>query len=778
MAHIYREKPEIPIPPKGHINHSNAQVSIYDLDNNGHRTGTRIVIGVATSERMMHPNDNFRLMYPELWKKHYGEDVPEHVLNVGLYAALLGLAHKTDIYNLLDKPLGHRDTNAFMDYAMHSIKGHSCAAEPLVPHLQGMVTFSSKANSDSYYSRMFKERIAAKEIDADFRLKWLMRCAANGIKKVWLCIDSSNNDCRIQNSNLADKGHAKSNKNVNVVGYIWAVNAEDGRPVSWWVYNGDMPDCKAFETIINFLGASDIAIEGVIVDKGFASQAVVDSIREQGFEYVVKITNGSKAHKEMLEEHADDIRMNVEKAFIANNRVLFGVTDQKKIFESDDRNSTIGLYYDCINGAERCNYLIAKVITTIKTLKQNINKDYKVVVPSEFKKYIGIECDKDGIPVDITIDKKYWQKLVNHTGFSSIACSLPLDAESIDHLYNLRDVSEKQFSILKSQLGFHATRVHSDASIKSRFLAGFVSSILRTELELICQNLELDTNVIIQKLNRVSLLLMSDGRYHAVRNLSSDLKLVLAECGISEESFDAIANEVNCRNLAVHSEYRDAPFSTVQPKKPGRPSKLNDELKEKVAQAVKRGPGRPKGSKNKKTLEREQAEATAKQEEKRGPGRPKGSKNKKTLEREQAEAAAKKQEEKRGPGRPKGSKNKKTLEREQAEAAAKKQEEKRGPGRPKGSKNKKTLEREQAEAAAKKQEEKRGEAAAKKQEEKRGPGRPKGSKNKKTLEREQAEAAAKKQEEKRGPGRPKGSKNKATESDDASKQIQTFYVDN
>ncbi|MDT3662623.1 MAG: hypothetical protein ROM54_03775, partial [Anaerobiospirillum sp.] len=80
-------------------------------------------------------------------------------------------------------------------------------------------------------------------------------------------------------------------------------------------------------------------------------------------------------------------------------------------------------------------------------------------------------------------------------------------------------------------------------------------------------------------------------------------------------------------------------FSTVQPKKPGRPSKLNDELKEKGAQAVKRGPGRPKGSKNKKTLEREQAEATAKQEEKRGPGRPKGSKNKKTLERE-AQAAS------------------------------------------------------------------------------------------------------------------------------------------
>ena len=52
-----------------------------------------------------------------------------------------------------------------------------------------------------------------------------------------------------------------------------------------------------------------------------------------------------------------------------------------------------------------------------------------------------------------------------------------------------------------------------------------------------------------------------------------------------------------------------------------------------------RGPGRPKGSKNKKTLEREAAAAQMH----RGPGRPKGSKNKKTLEREAAAGAAQQQ---------------------------------------------------------------------------------------------------------------------------------------
>ena len=73
----------------------------------------------------------------------------------------------------------------------------------------------------------------------------------------------------------------------------------------------------------------------------------------------------------------------------------------------------------------------------------------------------------------------------------------------------------------------------------------------------------------------------------------------------------------------------------------------------------KRKPGRPPGSKNKKTLERE-AEGKVKALEKRRRGRPPGSKNKKTLERE---AEAKKQAGKTCCGGPTESKNKKDLER-------------------------------------------------------------------------------------------------------------------
>ena len=174
---------------------------------------------------------------------------------------------------------------------------------------------------------------------------------------------------------------------------------------------------------------------------------------------------------------------------------------------------------------------------------------------------------------------------------------------------------------------------------------------------------------------------------------------------------NGIAEEVvSLKSNPAISQIRQLPYAqvTFSKKKRGRKKKESSELALSSSTEKKR-PGRPAGSKNKKTLEREAAEANtppkppAKQEVaqlvvrtrkllnvrpnsaaskvKRGRGRPAGSKNKKTLERE-AELAASKV--KRGRGRPAGSKNKITLAREAAMLAA----SKRKPGRPAGSRNK------------------------------------------------------------------------------------------
>lgn len=269
-----------------------------------------------------------------------------------------------------------------------------------------------------------------------------------------------------------------------------------------------------------------------------------------------------------------------------------------------------------------------------------------------------------------------WQQEADRKGFYAIASSDELSAAEIHSLYGLRDASEKQFSMLKSQLGSHVTRVQSRQSIESKLAVAFIASVIRTEILIACRKLELDVNQMIRHCDRCQLMLLPDGVYAFVDNLSARLKRFLEEFGVTPEILKRLSEETNDRlSNPMQSQIRRLPQGADAPKPPRGRSR-----KEKSAEdddKPRRKPGRPKGSKNKKTLERERlaAEAAAKgvlppEKVKRKPGRPKGSKNKKTLEREARERALLEQAgQKRGRGRPKGSKNMATLEREAKEAA-------------------------------------------------------------------------------------------------------------
>ena len=133
----------------------------------------------------------------------------------------------------------------------------------------------------------------------------------------------------------------------------------------------------------------------------------------------------------------------------------------------------------------------------------------------------------------------------------------------------------------------------------------------------------------LREMDRVSLVLLPDGLYSYVNNLSVRQRTLLEACGIQPSCFKAFADDVNRRRKnPINSQIHRLPESGQDVKKKrGRPpkKKLEDEPVK-----IKRKPGRPKGSKNKKTLEKEALalQQSIPQPEKRKPGRPKGSKNK------------------------------------------------------------------------------------------------------------------------------------------------------
>ena len=681
MSHIYREKREIPIPENGYINKSDGRVFVFVPSDSSakKRDCKRMNIGIAASQTTMYVNDNFRFFFPELWEKHYGgsDEKMQYVLHPGMYALTLGIGYSNGLYPLLLDVFGPSPANLIMDYSMYSIMDQSNVSLGYQDRMSSEVLFSHKgACSDTMLSSFFSHAITDNQ-SYDFRCKWLDLCVARGVTQAWISIDGSNNDCSSTRCALAEKGDAKSKLNINIVSYMYAVCAETGLPLTYDVYHGNSVDNKSFHKVIELLSGHNIEIKGIILDRGFATDEVLNHIRSLHYPFVVMLKSDSFGYSDMLDRHWSDIKVKVDRAI--NTKGQFGITEQHRIFKGSAKEDYVTLFYDMDNGTARAHTLLNKVLTAKQEIDRQTSLGIKPEIPSEVARYFEVISNADG---SFSVSCKYdiWQHDVDMKGFSAIGTSENFGPAETDRIYDLRNSSEVQYSYIKTQMGSDVSRVHSTDSVLNKFTVCFVSSIIRNEIQHNCKQLGLPTNPTIKEIDRLEILLQPGRNYIAIHNESKRAKLLLGRFDIIPKDFDIIAAEV--------TERFANPVQSLERKKP-------------VHEATARKPGRPKGSGKKKSRTdgdvpvqaslQEQDTADASRETstvgtvaKRPPGRPKGSKNKKTLEFEQKVREGKiKLPAKRKRGRPAGSKNKPKDQKDPATEGVK-----RKPGRPKGSKNK------------------------------------------------------------------------------------------
>ena len=142
--------------------------------------------------------------------------------------------------------------------------------------------------------------------------------------------------------------------------------------------------------------------------------------------------------------------------------------------------------------------------------------------------------------------------------------------------------SETQYRILKSQEGFDTTRVHTDAAMMSKYAICFASSILRHSIMKACLQNGLDTNDTIQKMDRITLLLLDNQNYRFIRDMSLNARKLFATFSMNMDSFDEIARDYTRRKTQpINSQVHKMPVAGVP---------------------EKRKRGRQPGSKNKATL--------------------------------------------------------------------------------------------------------------------------------------------------------------------------------
>lgn len=403
----------------------------------------------------------------------------------------------------------------------------------------------------------------------------------------------------------------------NEIRLIFVVQKSSGLPLYYRAVPGNVVDVSTLSRIFLHLDSMGIDVSSCIMDAGYNSGDNLDLFYDADHKckigFITRIGSGDKTFKELISKELSSIESK-ENFVKYEDRYLFIIKRPVMVGSNRDNPAWMYLGLDCSRMSDEQHKLL-------KRAKRD----------------------------SLTTDEVY--EAMQNEGVFGILSGMDYTCEEILPAYYQRQAAEQIFDFAKNYTKLLPLRTNTDATFNGHLLLSYIATCIVKMIQL--------------RLKEANLFFGS--RLACLRNQ----KCTIYENRIVTDVPQQEANETY-KTFGMKCPDSIPVIDGILSYSPPDAGSISAERKKRKTTGkpvqgdnTPRRRGRPKGSKNKKTLEREAAIAAQGVSPKQGRGRPKGSKNKRTLERE-ALAAATGKPVRRGPGRPKGSKNKKTLEREAA----------------------------------------------------------------------------------------------------------------
>lgn len=533
-------------PSTKYVYYTSEKIYIKDKKYNQNK---RVMIGKMIDEDNMIPNDNAKKYYPQWFINETRPDLSD-TLMIGNTVIVNKIMGDTGLSSLLDSVFGDKSA-LIKDLIFYFAIGETTTLQHFRTVMRRFPIFSDRLYSDSTLSRLLKENIKYKDIDV-FLKAWNNMYTSD---KIYMSYDGTNINTYGEGIEIADYGHAKDDSEAPIVNIGYAVDQSSGRPLFYDIYPGDNPDTTQLTYMVDQANGYGYKNIGIILDRGYFSADNIKYIIGKKYDLIMMVKTNQKKINDIIVRYRIGIANRME-TYIEKHEV-YGKTFKEKIISKCEKEFYVHIYYDgeTANDQRKAimrtyNKMEESLVKKIEKTKLNRREDM-----TKYDKYFHLTYDDNGYLLKYTKKEDEIQKAMDKAGYFALVTSEEMSASDALDKYRDRDVVEKLFRSLKSEMDFDRFRVHDDASMQSKIFITFLANIVRNEIYMKTKGLKVSKKdrksytmpSIIEIMNTIEVTRDSRNEYikrYAVTKKQSNI----LECfGLEEKDIIKYVEELNKR---------------------------------------------------------------------------------------------------------------------------------------------------------------------------------------------------------------------------------------
>lgn len=371
------------------------------------------------------------------------------------------------------------------------------------------------------------------------KLKFFEKWAEDKLENDYTAYDITSVSSYSKNIDYIEYGYNRDKENLPQlnIGLYYTENTR--LPIYYNVYSGSINDKTELPVMLRNTELLNIKKLMCVMDNGFFKTTNITSRYENiELDYIIAVSKSLKEAKKILDKYPGNIMIN------SNNRISYGDLFAAKESEAFNGKLNLYVYYNQNKATVENDNLFNKVkrleneLKSLKKVPKNIKR---------YDKYIEIKRNDDNTFAYIRRHDVINNEM-KYNGYTIIACTKDLDAETVLEKYRTKDVVEKAFCDLKNVLEMDRLLTQNTETTDGKIFISFIGLIIRSEfMNIISTYIKARNKTfkdIILTLNKIKLFI-KDNKFYNMSALTKEQKDILKCFGISEKNVNEYIELLN-----------------------------------------------------------------------------------------------------------------------------------------------------------------------------------------------------------------------------------------